>query len=177
MLSSNKNSFLQSLVLLILTGKLIKITPCPFLPFVQWTWLYEHYKKHSLACVLHRLQRQQTCPTCTLDVISGAPAAWPKPPQPTKVYEDCLSLLSGCIQQADCSLTKEVWSNAGPASTRAPQSPLPGQNQAAGQLRAQCLPQGCKTTGVAFPHADNLVHTSLLKQTFTPALWIFWCGY
>ena len=108
MLSSNKPSFLQSLVLLILTGKLIKKTPCPFLPFVQWTWLYEHYKKHSLTCVLHRLQRQQTCPTCILDVISGAPAAWPKPPQPTKVYEDCLSLLSGCIQQADCSLTKEV---------------------------------------------------------------------
>ena len=96
------SSFLQSLVLLTLTGKLIKITPCPFLLFVQWTWLYEHYKKHSLTCVLHRLQRQQTCPTCTLDVISGAPAAWPKPPEPTKVYEDCLSLLSGCIQQADC---------------------------------------------------------------------------
>ena len=161
MLSSNKNSFLQSLVLLIITGKLIKIrytlslfTVCP-VNLIMWA-----LQKHSLSCVLHRLQRQQTCPTCNLDVISGALAAWPKPPQPTKVYEDSLSLISGCIQQADCSLKKEVWSNASPVSTRAPQSPLTGQNQAAGQLRAQCLPQGCKTIGVAFPHADNLVQTS-----------------
>ena len=35
---------------------------------------------------LIRFQRQQTCPTCRLDVLRAAPAAGPTPPQPAQVH-------------------------------------------------------------------------------------------
>ena len=80
-------SFLQNFVLLIFTGKLMrKLHSVP----VQCTWWGDDTRKHLVSYILHRLQRQQTYPTCSLDVKIAAPAAWPNLPQPAEVYEDCL---------------------------------------------------------------------------------------
>ena len=124
-------------------------------------------KKQSVSSVLPRLQRQQDCPTCSLDVISGASAAWPNPRQPAKVYKDCFPwrIAFSCFPAV-------FYKSTSPATTRAPHPPLPGQNQAAGQpLISRVI-----TTRVALsPCKKSCTYFLTEAQFYTSPLYILMC--
>merc|ERR1719432_533256 len=83
-------------------------------------------------CLRSWFQRQQTCPTCRLDVLRAAPAAGPTPPQPAQaVFHQQMAALRAQLEAMQAQ--RQQGGQQAP-----PQPPQPGQAaQAAGQPAAQ----------------------------------------
>jgi len=82
-------------------------------------------------CLRSWFQRQQTCPTCRLDVLRAAPAAGPTPNQPAQaVFHQQMAALRAQLEAMQAQ--RQQGGQQAP-----PQPPAPGQAPAAGQPAAQ----------------------------------------